>query len=244
MKIEAIPISEVKPNPNNPRIIKDEAFKKLVRSIKEFPAMLEIRPIVINSEGVVLGGNMRLKACIEAGIKSVPVIRAVGLTEAQQKEFIIKDNISGGEWEWDTLAKDWDLSQLTDWGLDIPDFVNAGEAVEDDFEIPEEVQTDIILGDLFTIGEHRLLCGDSTKAEDVGKLMNGEKPDMVFTDPPYGISVVKSDMVGADFGIAKKGKYSEVIADDTTETAKEFYDTCVSLGMDKFIIWEIGRAHV
>ncbi len=111
------------------------------------------------------------------------------------------------------------------------------EAEEDNFEVPENIKTDIVLGDLFEIGEHRLLCGDSTCSDTVAKLMNGSKADMVFTDPPYGISVVKSEMVGANFGIAKKGKYSEVIADDTTETAKEFYKTCVSLGMNDFIIW-------
>jgi len=111
------------------------------------------------------------------------------------------------------------------------------EAEEDDFdEAPPEIPI-TVLGDLYEIGEHRLLCGDSTDSDQVAKLMNGSKADMVFTDPPYGIKVVKSEMVGANFGIAKKGKYSEVIADDTTETAKEFYDTCVSLGMNDFIIW-------
>jgi len=108
---------------------------------------------------------------------------------------------------------------------------------EDDFDTTPPVQAITVLGDLYEIGDHRLLCGDSTSISDVEKLMNGEKADMVFTDPPYGISVVKNEKVGADFGIAKKGKYSEVIADDTTFTAKAFYDTCVSLGMDRFIIW-------
>ena len=240
MRAEVVKISEVKVNPNNPRLIKDDKFAKLVQSIKDLPQMLAIRPIVVNADMIVLGGNMRLKACKEAGLKEVPIIIADNLTEEQQREFLIKDNVSGGEWDWQMLANDWDTEQLNDWGLDIPNFEpeQVLEAVEDEFEVPEGgIETDIVLGDLFEIGEHRLLCGDSTDSDQVAKLMNGKKADMVFTDPPYGIKVVKSEMVGANFGIAKKGKYSEVIADDTTETAKEFYDTCISLGMEDFIIW-------
>lgn len=118
-KTEMMKISEIKPNPNNPRIIKDEKFKKLVQSIKDFPEMLELRPIVLNSENIVLGGNMRLKACQEAGLKEVPIIRAENLTHEQQQEFIIKDNVSFGEWDYDGLANQFDTSLLNDWGLDI-----------------------------------------------------------------------------------------------------------------------------
>lgn len=238
MNVTIMPLSAIKANPNNPRLIKDDKFHKLVKSIKEFPEMLNLRPIVINSDSIVLGGNMRLKACKEAGLKEVPVILADDLTEEQQRQFIIKDNVGYGEWDWEDLANNWNVEDLSEWGLDIPDFaVKEAEAVEDDYEIPDEVKTDIVLGDLFEIGEHRLLCGDSTDSDQVAKLMNGGKADMVFTDPPYGIKVVKSQMVGADFGIAKKGKYSEVIADDTTDTAKEFYQTCQALGFENYIIW-------
>ena len=238
MKTELVSIKLVKSNPNNPRIIKDDKFAKLVASIKEFPKMLEIRPIVVNDDMIVLGGNMRLKACIHAGLKEVPIIKVSDLTEQEQKQFIIKDNVSGGEWDWNMLANEWDAEELDAWGLDVPDFGKELEAEEDDFDAPEGgIETDIVLGDLFDIGEHRLLCGDSTDSDVVAKLMDGQKADTVFTDPPYGISVVKSEMVGANFGVAKKGKYSEVIADDTTKTAQEFYQTCLSLGMDKFIIW-------
>jgi hypothetical protein len=121
MKIESVKISQLKANPNNPRIIKDDKFEKLVRSIKEFPKMLEIRPIVVNNEMIVLGGNMRLKACKEAGLKEVPIIKASDLTEDEQRQFIIKDNVSGGEWEWEMLNNDWDVEQLEEWGLDMPD---------------------------------------------------------------------------------------------------------------------------
>lgn len=121
----SVPIGDIKPNPNNPRIIKDDKFKKLVQSIKDFPEMLKLRPIVVNAEMVVLGGNMRLKACQAAGIKDVPVILASELSEAQQREFIIKDNVGFGEWEWETLANEWDADLLAEWGLDginVPSF--------------------------------------------------------------------------------------------------------------------------
>jgi len=113
-------INLIKPNPNNPRIIKDDKFKKLVQSIKDFPQMLELRPIVIDENNIVLGGNMRLKACQELGLKDVPTIYAKDLTEEQKKEFIIKDNVGFGEWNWDELANDWDEELLVEWGLDLP----------------------------------------------------------------------------------------------------------------------------
>jgi len=186
--IEKWKIGDVKTNPNNPRTIKDDKFKKLVKSIKDFPEMLELRPIVVNSEGIVLGGNMRLKACKDAGLKEVPVIRAENLTEEQQKEFIIKDNVGFGEWDWEDLNNNWNAEELTEWGLDLPEttFMEM-EVEEDDFEEPPVIETSIVMGDLIEIGEHRLLCGDSTDSDHLSKLLNGNKPDMVFTDPPYGI---------------------------------------------------------
>lgn len=124
MEIAKVNLSKIKPNPNNPRVIKDDKFAKLVKSIKEFPEMLKIRPIVVNSDMVVLGGNMRLKACKEAGLKEVYIIKADELTEQQQKEFIIKDNVGFGEWDWDMLANEWDAEKLDNWGLDVPIFEN------------------------------------------------------------------------------------------------------------------------
>jgi DNA modification methylase len=185
-----VSIKDIKPNPNNPRLVKDDKFKKLVQSIKDFPQMLDIRPIVVNKDMIVLGGNMRLKACKEAGLKEIPIIKAEDLTEEQQREFIIKDNVGYGEWDWELIANEWDAAQLNDWGLDIPDFkAEEIEGVEEDnYEIPEELKTGIVLGDLFEIGEHRLLCGDSTDSDQVSLLMNGHKADMVFTDPPYNIN--------------------------------------------------------
>jgi site-specific DNA-methyltransferase (adenine-specific) len=151
--------------------------------------MLEIRPIVVNADMIVLGGNMRLKACKEAGLKKVHIIKADDLTEEQQREFIIKDNVSGGEWDWEQLANEWDVEQLDAWGLDVPDFTSQEiEAEEDDFDATPPIEAITVLGDLYEIGEHRLLCGDSTDSDQVAKLMNGQKPDFIHTDPPYGIN--------------------------------------------------------
>ena len=120
MKTEKVKIGKIKNNPNNPRLIKDDKFKKLVKSVKEFPEMLEIRPIVVDKDNIVLGGNMRLRACQEAGLKEVHIIQADKLTEKQQREFIIKDNVGFGEWDWNDLANEWDADELEDWGLDLP----------------------------------------------------------------------------------------------------------------------------
>ena len=183
-------INKIIINPNNPRLIKDDKFKKLVQSIKDFPEMLDIRPIVVNKEMVILGGNMRFKACKEAGLKEVPVIIADNLTEEQQREFLIKDNTSGGEWDFEMLANEWDVEQLDEWGLDIPAFETDEvlEAEEDDFDTTPPAVPITVLGDLYEIGEHRLLCGDSTCSDTVAKLMNGKKADMLVTDPPYGVN--------------------------------------------------------
>lgn len=135
MKTEIIKIDKIKNNPDNPRIIKDDSFDKLVKSIKEFPKMLKIRPIVVNDDMVVLGGNMRLKACKEAGLKEVPIIKAEDLTEEEQKEFIIKDNVSGGEWDWNDLHSNWDIKKIQDWGLDTMGFDIDSEQLGDEFSL-------------------------------------------------------------------------------------------------------------
>ena len=211
--IKKAKISDIKINPNNPRLIKDDKFKKLVKSIKDFPEMLDIRPIVVNKDMIILGGNMRYKACKEAGLKEVPII-ITDLTEEQQREFLIKDNTSGGEWDWNMIANEWDVEQLAEWGLDVPlDFETELQAEEDDFAVPDGgIETDIVLGDLFEIGEHRLLCGDSTDSDQVAKLMNGDKADMVFTDPPYKIKTEGGAKGSIGAGLRKQGKDIEFIS--------------------------------
>jgi ParB-like chromosome segregation protein Spo0J len=148
--IKQVKISEIKSNPNNPRIIKDDKFRKLVKSVKEFPEMLKLRPIVVNNDMIVLGGNMRLKACKEAGLKEVHIIKAEDLTENQQREFIIKDNVGFGEWDWDNLADEWDTEQLEDWGLDLPlderiDELEDGEEIELEQSVQLEPPKEYIL---------------------------------------------------------------------------------------------------
>ena len=187
--MQKVKINSIKTNPKNPRLIKDDKFKKLVKSIQEFPQMLELRPIIVDENNIILGGNMRYKACIEAGLKEIFILKAEDLTEQQKDEFIVKDNVGFGEWDWDILANEWDTDKLQDWGLDLPLDVSVQEleAEEDDYEIPNEINTDIVLGDLFEIGEHRLLCGDSTQVDTWQKVMDEKLCDMVMTDPPYNI---------------------------------------------------------
>jgi hypothetical protein len=131
MNIEWVKTTDIHANENNPRILKDDKFKKLVQSIKDFPEMLEIRPIVVNNEMMILGGNMRWKAIQEIGIKEIPIIKAENLTEEQEREFLIKDNVGFGEWDWDALANDWDYKELNDWALDLPKMLDPEQFGED-----------------------------------------------------------------------------------------------------------------
>jgi site-specific DNA-methyltransferase (adenine-specific) len=209
-------LSEIKPNPNNPRLIKDDKFKKLVKSLESFPEMMEKRPIVcvtdVDGKLYPLGGNMRLKALKELKYNDVPdswVTMADEWTEEQRREFLIKDNVGFGEWDFEVLANEWDSEQLEDWGLDLPSFEADKhlEAEDDNFDTtpPEEPIT--VLGDLYEIGEHRLLCGDSTQTDTFEKLMQGELADMVVTDPPYNVAyegktkdalTIENDSMGND----------------------------------------------
>jgi DNA modification methylase len=234
--IQNVPINTVKANPNNPRIIKDDKFAKLVKSINEFPQMLNLRPIVVNDDMVVLGGNMRLKACKEAGLKEIPIIKASELTEQQQKEFIVKDNVGYGEWDWNDLANNWDADQLQDWGLDIPGFdAEVLEAEEDDFAVPDGgIETDIVLGDLFEIGEHRLLCGDSTDVDMVLKLISDNNKFSIYTDPPYGINE-KGDR--SQRGGLTQGNNLPDFKDDTTQYAIDAYNITREFNPLKEVWW-------
>ena len=228
-------LSDIKPNPNNPRVIKDDAFKKLCNSIKEFPKMMALRPMVVDQDNVVLGGNMRLKALQHLGFKEIHdtwVKKASELTEEEKRRFIIADNVSGGEWDWGVLQAEWDLGELEDWGLEIPDYeVKQPEAVEDDYEIPDEIETDIVLGDLFEIGEHRLLCGDSTCSDTVDKLVGTEKEISIYTDPPYGINL--------DGDNSKRGKDTSLMKGGLK--LRSFIDDSISYAVDAFNLTRIYK---
>jgi DNA modification methylase len=192
-----VDITRVKANDANPRSIKGERFEKLCQSLKEFPEMMRLRPIVVDADGTALGGNMRLRAAQRLGWAKVWVVYADQLTEEQKKRFIIADNVGFGEWDWDVLANEWDSADLEAWGLEMPGFESeTPTATEDDYEMPDEVSTDIKTGDLIEIGPHRLMCGDSTDSGAVGVLMDGKKADIVFTDPPYGVAIAaKNEML-------------------------------------------------
>lgn len=137
--------SEIKPNPNNPRIIKDDKFKKLVQSLRDFPQMMALRPIIIDENNIIQGGNMRFKALLELGYKDVPdewIKQGKDLTEEQWREFVIKDNVGFGEWDMDILANEWDTKQLTEWGVDLPDWSKGhdinNELTDEDVDINDE----------------------------------------------------------------------------------------------------------
>lgn len=216
-----IPIKKLKLNPVNPRRIDRDKLELLKKSIQDFERMMELRPIVVDDDYTILGGNMRLQAIKQLGYKEIPdewVKVAEGLTEEEKKEFVIKDNVGFGGWDWDILGNEWDAEELTDWGLDVPGWGKQVEAVEDDYEIPDEVKTDIVPGDLIEIGEHRLLCGDSANSGDVDRLMNGAKADMVFTDPPYGVAIgAKNRMLNS---FQKAGRNLTDIKDDALSPDK------------------------
>lgn len=228
-----LPIKQLLPNPGNPRTITKAKLDKLVQSLRQFPQMLHLRPIVVESldNPVVLGGNMRLKALQQLGVEEVPVLTAEELTPEQRAEFIIKDNVGFGDWDWEVLANEWDPLELSDWGLDIPDLPDLKAEVEED-EIPEP-PTDPLTkpGDLWILGEHRLLCGDSTDRVYVEHLINKNKIDLLLTDPPYGIGYGKKGFSGSH-GWKDYGK----IDWDTERPNKQTFNLIRSKA-EKAIIW-------
>jgi DNA modification methylase len=250
--------------PKNPRFCKDHKFVQLKQSIKEDPEMLELREVIAvdyNGELVVIAGNMRLNACLELGIKEVPCkILPQDTPIDKLKAYTIKDNIGYGEHDWDALANEWDVEELAHWGLDLPlDFEDEAlevDAVEDDYEMPEQIETDIVLGDLFEIGEHRLLCGDSTDSDAVARLMDGQKADMVFTDPPYGVSyqsnmrtktekfdVLENDNVFITEWINNLPLFSRgfVFVWTSWKVLKQWIEFCEPIGeLSNLIVWDKG----
>jgi ParB-like chromosome segregation protein Spo0J len=179
--------------PKNPRLIKDAKFEKLKKSIEDNPEMLGMREVLVYPHGskfVIIGGNMRFQACKDLGFTEVPCkVLDKDTTAEQLRAITIKDNVGFGEHDWELLANEWDSVELEEWGLEVPNFEAEEqilEAEEDDYDVPDGgIETDIVIGDLFEIGEHRLLCGDSTDSHAVAKLMNGQKANLSFTSPPY-----------------------------------------------------------
>lgn len=185
-----LPASQLVLNPDNPRVIKDEKYRKLVQSLKDFPEMADVREIVVNKDNVILGGNMRFRAMQEAGWTEVPV-KVVDWSEEKQREFIIKDNSSFGEWDYDVLANQYELEDLEAWGVDLPYDLKNTEVEEDE---PPEVSSEPAvskLGEVYQLGRHRVMCGDSTDFGQVSELLDGAIPKLCLTDPPYGLGEKK-----------------------------------------------------
>ncbi len=181
VKTTTVNINEIQLNQDNPRLIREDSFNKLVNSIKQFPQMLDIRPIVVNKDMIILGGNMRYKACVEAGMTEIPVVIADNLTKEQENEFLVKDNVSGGEWDWDILANEWDNQELIDWGVDVwkgsEENIDLEDFFEDNTSEPGTTKKQIVLE--YTEEEHNQVMEalnnmDGTKENIIYSLLIGE----------------------------------------------------------------------
>lgn len=213
-KIYDARISDLTETEHNPRQISKSDFDKLKKSLKEFPEMLEIREVVIDENGVILGGHQRVRAAKANGESTITVKQVFGLTEKQKREFIIKDNIANGDWDLDEIANAWDDIPFDDWGAGIK-WADEPEPVapdEEPTEVDEKNEPKSERGKIYRLGNHFLMCGDSTSAVDVAELMNGKHADVAFTSPPYGAS--KSANLRNHF---EKGKKAEKI--------ESFYET-------------------
>jgi len=256
MIIEKKKLSDLTPAPYNPRQSTEKQEKHLKASLEKFGV---VEPIIFNKRtGYIVGGHFRVRELKKLGYKEIECV-IVDLDEEDEKELNIRLNANTGEWDWDALANEWDSEQLIEWGLDVPE-VNTDiilEAEEDDYEVPDGgIETDIVIGDLFEIGEHRLLCGDSTDSDAVAKLMNGEKADMVFTDPPYGVSyqsnmrsksekfdILENDNVFITEWINNLPLFSKgfVFVWTSWKVLKQWIEFCEPIGeLSNMIIWDKG----
>ena len=246
--IQEIKISKLEVNkgqveglPKNPRFIRDERYKALCKSIEDAPEMLKLRELMVVEHGskfVVIGGNMRLRACKELGMETVPCkVLPADTPVAKLREYAIKDNNGFGEDDWDVLANEWDAEELQDWGMELPmdwDVDGQGDvtATEDDFDESEVTEAVCKRGEVWKLGEHRLMCGDSTNADDVARLMDGELADMVFTDPPYGMNLDTDYSSMQGFG--QGGKYEAGHVDDFTP---DMVQAVLDLNAEETFIW-------
>lgn len=248
LKIEYVDINTLKEYEKNAKLHPQEQIEQIKKSIQEFNM---IDPIGVWKDNSIIEGNGRYKACMQLGIKEVPIIRLDHLTDEERKSYIIAHNklTMNSDFDIDILKNelenlkelDFDL-ELTGFNIDELDELfkqdeEKQEIIEDDFDIEPPEEPKAKLGDIYQLGNHRLMCGSSTDIDMVNKLIDNNKIDLVYTDPPYGINIVNDKgKVGAG-NLAKNRTYLEVKGDDTTETAQEFYNTCVALGIEKFILW-------
>ena len=257
MKIESKLIKDLKPATYNPRQISTKDYNSLKESIKKFGL---VDPIIINQNGnVVVGGHQRLKICKE--LKHIEIDCVVlDLSKEEERELNIRLNKNQGQFDMDILANEFDIDELVDWGFKHIDLdINIDKIVEgntEDDHIPEVKESRVKLGDVWQLGKHRLMCGDSTKESDVKKLMNGEKADMVFTDPPYGINYssnmrtktekfeeLKNDNIFLNQWIPLIDKYSNgfVYIWTSWKVLDTWLDMCKEIGkLSNMIIWFKG----
>jgi DNA modification methylase len=246
-QIELLLVSSLIPYARNSRTHSDEQVTQIAASIREFGFT---NPVLIDANGTIIAGHGRVLAAKKLGLIEVPCLRLGHLTPSQIRAYVIADNKIALNAGWDdemlkaellTLQEEGFNTDLTGFSDDELNALLTVETVEgetDPDEVPEPpVEPITKLGDIWILGNHRLMCGDSTSIDAVQKLMDGSKADMVFTDPPYGVSVVKDGKVGADFGVAKKGQYAEVIGDDTTQTAHDAIALCQSLQIPVQVYW-------
>lgn len=187
-------LSELKKLPNNPRTIKKDDMERLKKSIKDNPDYFEARPIILSNRTgdlVILAGNQRYEAAKALGMDEVPTFLLEGLTEAREREIIIRDNVSNGEWDMDALANEWDIDLLQEWG--VSEIKPFKEIIEDEPAPIDEKNTYSIVGDIYQLGEHRVFCGSFEDDEKVRKLFGDKKATCTFTDPPYNVAYQSAD---------------------------------------------------
>jgi DNA modification methylase len=246
-KVEQWPIEKLVPYAKNSRTHSEEQVAQIAASIREWGFTTAV---LVDESGSIIAGHGRVMAARKLGMASLPVMVAAGWTDAQKRAYVIADNKLALNAGWDNELLALELGELGDLGFDLdlvgftdeeiaalmPEQIEPGLTDEDAVpEVPEQPVT--VLGDVWVLGKHRLMCGDSTSIDAIQKLTEGQAPDFVFTDPPYGVAVVKDGMVGADFGVAKKGNYKPIIGDETTDTAIEAYNACVAIGAKKIVLW-------
>lgn len=221
----------------NPRELTDKQYNDLADSIKRFGL---VDPVLVNinkdRKNIIIGGHQRTKVAKDLGFDKVPVVE-LDLTLEQERELNVRLNKNSGQWDMDMLQEHFNTDELIEWGFEDADFgdweeeVTQLEAEEDDFEVPDEIKTDIVQGDLIEIGEHRLLCGDSTSVDDVERLMDGIEPDLIHTDPPYGMNAVSKS------GVLSKNYSSDIMGDDNPDVAKDSFNLIYSLYPDVKQCW-------
>lgn len=217
-QVEYRKLADLHELPGNPRTIKKDQFEKLKQSLKDNADYFEARPIILSDrtgELVILAGNQRYKAAKALGLKEVPTVLLPNLTEEREKEIIIRDNVENGEWDIDMLANEWDAESLIEWGVDIPQIENQIEIIEDEApELNEQEPAKSKLGEIYQLGDHRLMVGDATKADQVAELMAGEKADLLVTDPPYNVAYGQEGTVHH-----QRGKNREIMNDKFNDNA-------------------------